>query len=1029
MRKLLLSCCTALALALAAAPALAVVTGTTTEVSYTGNGATTAYPFSFKATDKAWVKVVLGGVAQASGFTVTLNTNQDTAPGGTVTFASAPASGAGVTLRRVIPIEQRLVYRDGDRFPAKTTERGLDLAVMLSQQVDRRAADAEAAHAADKAAWQAGDATLQASLASEATVRAAADGSAAMDRAAIRSEFAAGDAGDRAHASSLVSSEASMRSTEDAAIRAQVAGAALGGGVNIADNSTVLATGAPATRTLADHLGGLAIDRARGGAQETVRRLDLTKAVATRAAAPLATPVPYFGDEMVHPDVYFNAAGWHGFRYWMAATPYESSNSQYENPSVYVSNDGQTWSTPPGLTNPIVAKPAYGYNSDTDLVDGLDGRLYLFYRVVDNVNGGVELWVTSSSDGAAWSAPVKILEPDAATDMPASQAVVFTGSEWSMYYVDVKTGALNTVRRRTAASPVGPWSAPVTMTIDAAPAGQEYWHLDAKNYGGQTILLLVTTTEGSDGGGLANLFFAWSDNGNTFTRGTNAIIPKPTVAAWDSTLYRASFVPVSDGGETKLDIWYSANGTSGWRIGYSTASLGRRSVADIRDAYATETNLAAVQRACNGLVPVRFCDVFNRADSATVLGGGWSVVTGVMGISGRQLYQPTSVNSRAVVDAGTADFHVLSQFRALGAVPDVWMIARYQDTSNYLRFGVDAGTYKLQKIVAGVATNLWIGSTLPPAQAGDWTEIVTSGTSVTALINGVQAASVTEATFQTATKVGVQAGNSAVRIGNFAAWSESVNADQDRYLGRVSSQEWSAARACLGVGAGVACDTFLRPDATAGLGVSRTGHAWVSGTGVMGILNRQAYSPAGTGVKAAVETGVADSQVGMRVAVVGTEQFLMARYSDTNNFFRFGGSTTYQVQRIDGGAATTLASGLGAPAAGDWLELVLSADSIKAYVNGTLVWSGTDAFNQTATKAGLQLTGATTRIGAFYATSDTAFPVASAPTGVVTSTTAPACNDSTRGVVWVTRGAAGVKDSVQVCAKDAADAYGWRALY
>jgi hypothetical protein len=74
--KLLLSCCTALALALAAAPARAVVTGTTTAVSYTGNAATTAFPFSFKATDKNWVKATLAGVAQSSGFTVTLNTNQ-----------------------------------------------------------------------------------------------------------------------------------------------------------------------------------------------------------------------------------------------------------------------------------------------------------------------------------------------------------------------------------------------------------------------------------------------------------------------------------------------------------------------------------------------------------------------------------------------------------------------------------------------------------------------------------------------------------------------------------------------------------------------------------------------------------------------------------------------------------------------------------------------------------------------------------------------------------------------------------------
>lgn len=41
----------------------------------------------------------------------------------------------------------------------------------------------------------------------------------------------------------------------------------------------------------------------------------------------------------------------------------------------------------------------------------------------------------------------------------------------------------------------------------------------------------------------------------------------------------------------------------------------------------------------------------------------------------------------------------------------------------------------------------------------------------------------------------------------------------------------------------------------------------------------------------------------------------------------------------------------------------------------------------------------------------------------------PACNAGTRGMLWFTRSFTGVKDSLQVCAKDAADAYLWRTLY
>lgn len=46
-----------------------------------------------------------------------------------------------------------------------------------------------------------------------------------------------------------------------------------------------------------------------------------------------------------------------------------------------------------------------------------------------------------------------------------------------------------------------------------------------------------------------------------------------------------------------------------------------------------------------------------------------------------------------------------------------------------------------------------------------------------------------------------------------------------------------------------------------------------------------------------------------------------------------------------------------------------------------------------------------------------------------TATTKPTCDTTSRGTFWVTQGAAGVKDTVEVCTKDAADAYAWRLLW
>ncbi len=46
-----------------------------------------------------------------------------------------------------------------------------------------------------------------------------------------------------------------------------------------------------------------------------------------------------------------------------------------------------------------------------------------------------------------------------------------------------------------------------------------------------------------------------------------------------------------------------------------------------------------------------------------------------------------------------------------------------------------------------------------------------------------------------------------------------------------------------------------------------------------------------------------------------------------------------------------------------------------------------------------------------------------------TAVAKPTCDSSTRGTFWVVQSGAGVKDTVQVCAKDATDAYTWRTIY
>jgi parallel beta-helix repeat protein len=140
------------ALAIVAAPAFATLYDTSNgRQSSIANGVTTAYTFFFpvgNATDVT-ATVTVAGVAQGNSFTVAINSDQISAPGGTVTFSIAPVGGATVRIQRAELLTQETIFNPYSPFPAKTTERTFDGAVRKIQQVDRRVADLETKEASD----------------------------------------------------------------------------------------------------------------------------------------------------------------------------------------------------------------------------------------------------------------------------------------------------------------------------------------------------------------------------------------------------------------------------------------------------------------------------------------------------------------------------------------------------------------------------------------------------------------------------------------------------------------------------------------------------------------------------------------------------------------------------------------------------------------------------------------------------------------------------------------------------------------
>jgi hypothetical protein len=110
-----------------------------------GNGSTTAFPFTFKVFAAADVAVT---IANSSGvetplvlntdYSVTLNGNQDTSPGGTITYpisGAALPSGSKLSIVGDIDYDQPLDLPSGGNFSPLALENQLDRATMQIQQL------------------------------------------------------------------------------------------------------------------------------------------------------------------------------------------------------------------------------------------------------------------------------------------------------------------------------------------------------------------------------------------------------------------------------------------------------------------------------------------------------------------------------------------------------------------------------------------------------------------------------------------------------------------------------------------------------------------------------------------------------------------------------------------------------------------------------------------------------------------------------------------------------------------------------
>jgi len=99
---------------------------------YIGNGVTVVFAYGFTLLDADDLIVTIDGVA-TSAFTVS---GLGVAAGGSVTFSSAPASGAAVLLRRVIQLVRTTDYQSNGDLLAETVNQDFDRVWLALQQTD-----------------------------------------------------------------------------------------------------------------------------------------------------------------------------------------------------------------------------------------------------------------------------------------------------------------------------------------------------------------------------------------------------------------------------------------------------------------------------------------------------------------------------------------------------------------------------------------------------------------------------------------------------------------------------------------------------------------------------------------------------------------------------------------------------------------------------------------------------------------------------------------------------------------------------
>lgn len=158
----------------------------------------------------------------------------------------------------------------------------------------------------------------------------------------------------------------------------------------------------------------------------------------------------------------------------------------------------------------------------------------------------------------------------------------------------------------------------------------------------------------------------------------------------------------------------------------------------------------------------------------------------------------------------------------------------------------------------------------------------------------------------------------------------------------------------------IAGDAFSRPD-NASIGTADSGQAWITNVGTMKIKNRAASPAATANTRCVIDVGTANHWLSARIdspTTTTSQHWLLARFQDSNNFYRFGLNPggPLQLQKLVAGSLTTVSilAGLTVALPGTTIGLRCIGTTFEMFMNNAKIGSITDTSLTAGTKAGIQ---------------------------------------------------------------------------